>query len=172
MAFANYTIVGVFSDRGQAQQAIRELRGAGFGEDQIGVLARGHEERPVSETREDKGNQWEEGAVTGAITGAGIGGLWALGIAAGLLPGIGPVIAGGILGAVLASAAGGAAVGGILGALIGLGIPEEEARYYEQEFHAGRTLVTVKTDGRFDEAVDILRRNGASLRMAGTAASR
>jgi hypothetical protein len=55
-----------------------------------------------------------------------------------------PAIAGGILATVLASAAGGAAVGGALGALIGFGIPAEEARYYENEFLAGRALVTVK----------------------------
>jgi uncharacterized protein (TIGR02271 family) len=62
---------------------------------------------------------------------------------------------------VLASAAGGAAVAGIVGALIGLGIPEEEARYYEGEVKAGRTLVTVKADNRYAEAEAILRRYGA-----------
>jgi uncharacterized protein (TIGR02271 family) len=100
-----------------------------------------------------------------------VGALWALGIAAGMLPAIGPVIAGGLLASVLASAAGGAAVGGILGALVGLGIPEEEAKYYEGEFRAGRTLVTVKADGRYDEARAILSRHGAyDVKSRGTAA--
>jgi hypothetical protein len=71
------------------------------------------------------------------------------------------MIAGGILASVLASAAGGAALGGILGALVGLGIPEDEARYYEREIHVGRTLVTVRAPGRADEAREILRLHGA-----------
>jgi flagellar motility protein MotE (MotC chaperone) len=50
---------------------------------------------------------------------------------------------------------------GLIGALIGLGIPEEEARYYEGEFQAGRTLVTACPEGRREEAADILRRHGA-----------
>jgi hypothetical protein len=78
-----------------------------------------------------------------------------------VLPAIGPVIAGGVLASVLASAAGAATVGGILGALIGLGVPENEARVYEREFHAGRTLVTVRADGRYDQIRTILRRHGA-----------
>ena len=44
--------------------------------------------------------------------------------------------------------------------LIGLGIPREEAEFYEGEFRAGRTLVTVKTEGRGAEAQSILRRHG------------
>ena len=57
--------------------------------------------------------------------------------------------------------AAGAAAGGLLGALIGLAIPEEDARYYQTEVETGRTLVTVQAGGRYAEAVDILRSNGA-----------
>jgi hypothetical protein len=101
------------------------------------------------------------GSLTGSVVGAGAGGLWALGIAAGILPGIGPVIAGGLLASILASAALGAAAGGVAGALIGLGISEEDASYYEGEFKAGRTVITVKAAGRFEEARSILREAGA-----------
>lgn len=153
-------VVGVFDDRARAQKAVEELRRSGFWEDQVGVLARGNEKSEFTNAVET-GSKWEEGAITGAVTGASVGGLWALGIAAGMLPAVGPVIAGGILASVLASAAGGAAVAGVIGALIGLGIPEDEAQYYEGEFQAGRTLVTVKADGRSDEVRSILRRHGA-----------
>jgi hypothetical protein len=71
------------------------------------------------------------------------------------------VIAGGTLATILANAAGGAAIGGVIGALTGAGIPEDEARYYQNEFEAGRTIVTVKADKRCDEAMMILRRHGA-----------
>jgi hypothetical protein len=55
-----------------------------------------------------------------------------------------------------------AAVGGALGTLVGLGVPEHEARYYEPELHAGRTLVSVRAPGRYEEASAILRRHGAA----------
>jgi uncharacterized protein (TIGR02271 family) len=74
------------------------------------------------------------------------------------LPAIGPAIAGGTLAAILASAATGAAAAGLAGALIGLGIPKEEAEYYEGELRAGRTIVTVQAGDRYDEAASILRR--------------
>jgi hypothetical protein len=79
-------------------------------------------------------------------------------VATGLIPGIGPVFATGLLVGVLGGAAAGAAAGGVLGTLIGLGIPEEKARHYEQEFLAGRTLVAVQAEGRGGEALVILRR--------------
>ena len=99
--------------------------------------------------------------MVGAVAGAGTGALWALGISAGLVSGIGPAVAGGLLASVLASAAGTAAVGGVVGALVGLGIPEDEASYYEAEFQAGRTLVSVQSMGRAAEAWDILERCAA-----------
>jgi len=154
------TVVGVFEDRAKAQQCVNELRQAGFREDQIGVAGR-DVDAATSTVAGDKGAHVAAGAATGAAAGAGVGALWALGIAAGVLPAIGPVVAGGLLASILASAAGGAAVVGLVGALVGLGIPEEEARYYEGEFRAGRIIVTVRADGRYDEAQAIVRRYGA-----------
>jgi uncharacterized protein (TIGR02271 family) len=108
-----------------------------------------------------------EGAAIGAATGAGVGALWAIGIAAGLLPAIGPVIAGGMLASILASAAGGAAVGGIVGALVGLGVPEEDAEFYESEVEGGRTIVTVRAGTRDKLAEEIIERhNGFERRPA------
>src|SRR4051812_32292672 len=101
------TVVGVFHDRGRAQAAVRELRQAGFREDQIGVVAPGHEGAEATAT-EQKGSHVAEGAGIGVAAGAGVGALWALGIVAGFLPAIGPAVAGGIFASILASAAGGA----------------------------------------------------------------
>jgi hypothetical protein len=47
------------------------------------------------------------------------------------------------------------------GALVGIGVPKEEAEYYEGEFKSGRTIVTVRPEGRYDEAVEVLQRFGA-----------
>ena len=150
--------VGVFSDRAQAQQAVAELKRNGFTENEIGVTSR-HEEGTVAGDSEAGGTKADEGAVAGLAAGAGVGALWGLGILAGVIPGIGPAIAGGTLGVLLSSAAAGAATAGLAGALIGLGIPEEDATFYQDEFKAGRSIVTVK-GSRSVEAAAILNRFG------------
>jgi hypothetical protein len=153
------TIVGVFEDQAHARAAVSELRHLGFREDQIGVLSHDRGTGTNTAAESEKGAHVAEGAGAGMAAGAGVGALWALGIAAGVLPAIGPVIAGGILASVLASAAGTAAAGGVLGGLVGLGIPEEEAHYYEGEFKSGRTLVSIRAVGRYDEAMAVVRRH-------------
>jgi hypothetical protein len=158
------TIIGVFNIPRNAQHAVQELRRAGFRDDHLGVVSHGEESpamEPASSTDDVGASAVGAAAVTGSVVGAGAGSLWALGIAAGILPGIGPVIVGGLLASILASAALGAATGGVAGALVGLGIPEEDARFYEDEFKAGCTVVTVKASGRFEEARTILREAGA-----------
>jgi len=153
------TVVGVFQDRHHAQQAVSELRRAGFHDEQIGVAGRDYEATDKAAEISDKGTKAAAGAATGLAAGAGLGALWGMGIIAGLLPAIGPAIAGGTLAAILSSAAAGAAAASLVGALIGLGIPEEEAKFYDTEFQSGRTIVTVRADGRYDEALNILRKH-------------
>lgn len=158
------TVIGVFKDRGQAQQAVSELKRAGFREDQIGVTAPGDGDGDGHATRgktETQGTHASQGAVAGLTAGAGVGALWGLGIVAGVVPAIGPAIAGGTLAAILSSAGAGAAAAGLAGTLIGFGIPEEEAEYYEGEFRSGRTIVSVHADGRESEARNILQRLGS-----------
>jgi uncharacterized protein (TIGR02271 family) len=157
------TVVGVFDDHRSADAAINELRRDGFRADQIGVASRRAEGEATEGTTAtaEEGSHTGTGAAIGIAAGAGVGGLVGLGIVAGIIPALGPIIAGGTLAAILANAAGGAAIGGVIGALTGAGIPEEEAKYYQSEFEAGRTIVTVKADGRYDEAMAILRRHGA-----------
>jgi hypothetical protein len=156
--FQRVMVVGVFHDRRSAELAVNELRRLGFGDERIGVAARDGE--PVASTAAE-GSQWETGAATGAVAGGATGTLLGIAVAAGLIPGVGPAIAGGLLGGLLASAATGAVAGSLLGALIGLGVPEEEAAYYQGEFEAGRVLVTVKADDRAAEVRSVLRQHGA-----------
>ena len=49
---------------------------------------------------------------------------------------------------------------GITDSLENLGLPEQEATFYNQEFEAGRTVVMVMTNDRQQEAYDILRSHG------------
>jgi uncharacterized protein (TIGR02271 family) len=154
------TVVGVFHDRADADRAVDELRRAGIRNDQIGIVAKG-DERTGDGVVADEGSEAGSGAVAGMVAGAGLGGLVGLGIVAGVIPVLGPIIAGGTLATILANAAGGAAIAGIAGALIGAGIPEHEAEYYQSEFEAGRTLVTVHCNGDAGNVMAILRRHNA-----------
>lgn len=176
MQHQSRAVVGVFSDASKAQQAVQALRNAGFTEDQIGVIGRDARRTTATADDDDTSESYAaEGAATGLAAGAGLGALWGLGILAGVMPVIGPAIAGGALAAVLSSAAAGAAAAGLAGALVGMGIPKDEAEYYESEFQAGRTLVTVNAPGRETEARGILQRFGAhdrsSAEMSGTTTS-
>jgi len=165
------TVVGVFADHASADRAVDELKRAGFRDDQIGVASRHADTATTTATAADTDDSHAgSGALTGALAGAGLGALAGLGILSGMIPVIGPAIAGGTLGIILSNAAGGAAVAGLVGALIGAGIPEEEAHYYNTEFEAGRTIVTVKAEARAAEATTILRRHGATdMQTSGTA---
>lgn len=157
-------VVGVFNDQSDAEQAIRELKRAGFQDDQIGVAARQVAEpftTKIEDLRHPQGESYvAEGAVTGIAAGAGLGALAGLAILAGLLPPIGPAIAGGTLAVILSSAAAGAAAVGLAGALAGLGVSHDEAEFYESEFQAGRIVVAVTAGDRNDEARAIIRRYG------------
>jgi hypothetical protein len=152
------TVVGIFEHREDADRAVQDLRRAGVRDDDIGFAVRGG--KPAADEKDIHGTVAGDGAATGMLTGGVLGGL--VGAAAsGLIPGFGPVIAAGILSTILGGAAVGAAAGGMLGALMGLGIPEDEARYYQREFEAGRVIITVRASARYDEADRILRSHGA-----------
>ena len=148
--------VGVFDDRSDAELAAQDLRAKGFTDDSIGYAWRDEAGKTHTE-----GNKAGEMAASGAGTGAVLGGLIGAGAAL-LIPGIGPVVSGGLLATALAGGATGAVVGGvsggITGALVGMGIPEDEAKYYGDQVKEGRTLMTVKADDRFSDASDIVRR--------------
>jgi len=150
------TVVGVFYDRAEAERAVADLKRAGFRANDISVVVKRRDDEV-----EVSGTPIAAGAATGAAVGAGAAALASLGMTFGVIPIIGPILAVGPLAAALISAAGGAAAGGLVGALAGLGISESEAGYYEGEVKSGRTLVTVKADGRYDEAWTILNRFGA-----------
>jgi uncharacterized protein (TIGR02271 family) len=163
----NGTIVGLFHNQADAERAIQRLKEAGFSEDQIGVALRDRDRQ--RELVKDTGTQVAEGAATGALGGGILGGVLGLlaGVGALAIPGIGPIIAGGTLASTLAGAGIGAAAGGLLGALVGMGVPEEDARHFDEGFRAGGTLVTVNAGTRADAARECLYESGADLGSMG-----
>jgi len=151
------TTVGVFETRDAAERAVADLRAAGYRDDQISLIAKDSSGKAGS--TDGSGTHVTEGAAIGAAAGAGAAALVSLGMTFGVIPVIGPVLAVGPLAAALISAASGAAAAGVAGALIGWGVPDEDARYYEGEVHAGRYLVTVEC-GQGDDARELLNRHG------------
>jgi hypothetical protein len=129
-----------------------------------------HQEQPASADLRDL--QTEQSATPTGSTIEDSGGIAAGGLAGGVvgavgsalfIPGIGPAIAGGVLGMAIVGAAVGGITGGFLGALIRIGIPEDKARYYEQEFKAGNIIMTIRprSDEQEQQIADILHRYGA-----------
>lgn len=165
-------IIGVFASRQDAEGAIDELHEADYEAKDISIVTRSRED---AEILEDRGSSnVAEGAVSGATTGGVIGGIAGLliGIGAIAVPGIGALLIGGPLAAALgltgaaattvSGAATGALAGGLIGALIGLGVPEEDARIYEDRVKEGGILVAVPTrGGNVGEVRTILEDNGA-----------
>lgn len=147
----------------QAEQIVNNLSAAGFSTNDISVLF--PDKGTTHEFSHEKNTKAPEGAVTGAATGGVLGGTLGLlaGIGALAIPGVGPLIAAGPLLAAMSGAAAGATVGGIAGGLIGLGIPEIEAKRYENRVNEGNILISVHAvDGdEVNRAKEILKAAGA-----------
>ena len=153
----------IAKSRAQAEQIVENLQSSGFSSSEISVLL------PDTEGKHDMGHvkasKAPEGATTGAATGGVTGGVLGLlaGIGALAIPGVGPFIAAGPIMAALSGTAIGATTGGIVGGLIGLGIPEFEAKRYEDKLKTGNYLIAVHAhDGdEEDRAEAIFKQAGA-----------
>lgn len=165
-------IIGVFSTREEAETAIDELHDANYQAKDISVVTQSKEDAHALE--DHGGSKVAEGAVSGATTGGVIGGIAGLliGIGAIAVPGLGALLIGGPLVAALgitgaaattiSGAATGALAGGLIGALVGLGVPEEDARIYEERVKDGGILVAVPVrSGNTSDVRTILEDNGA-----------
>ncbi len=162
--------VGAFSSRNDLEYALRELRDAGFDMNKVSAIARNNDtgnKLAGVETTEHVGNQADEGASTGALTGGVFGGITGLLVGLGSLavPGVGPILLAGEIATTLvttvAGAGIGAATGGLLGALVGLGIPEEQAKVYNQRIERGDYLLVLDgTEAEINRAEAIVRNRG------------
>jgi len=160
-------IIGLFNTQVMANSALRDLRANGFAEENLGLVVKDLEHGGVLSTAEAdmalRPERVTEDAVAGGLLGGAIGAFLAVSGAL-VIPGIGPFIAGGILVTLL-----GGGAGWLVGGLAGLGIPEEDARYYQEQVESGRALVTVLAGDREEDAVRILLRHGGEVnRLGGT----
>jgi hypothetical protein len=136
------TITALFDTREAADYALYKLDQSGFTQDQVSLL--------VSEETRGKhfGIVEDDKSDEGAVAGAAIGGLTAalyVGLASAgafFIPGLNLVVSGALIGS-LAGLGAGAAAGGLIGALVGAGIPEHEAKVYEERVRKGGILVAI-----------------------------
>jgi len=142
---SNKSVYAIATSESQANRIVDGLTNSGFSANDISVLF--PDKSTTHEFSHEKNTKAPEGAVTGAATGGVLGGALGLlvGIGALAIPGVGPLIAAGPLLTALSGAAAGATVGGITGGLIGLGIPEIEAKRYENRIAEGNILISVLT---------------------------
>jgi hypothetical protein len=146
MAGKNTAVFGIYPSRAEVEEAVDQLRAAGFRGTDVSVLF--SDNQGTKDFAHEKHTKAPEGATTGAATGGAIGGTVGLliGIGALAIPGLGPFIAAGPIMAALAGLGVGTAVGGIAGGLVGFGIPEYEAKRYEGRIKKGGYLVSVHCD--------------------------
>lgn len=163
MAGKNTAAFGIYSTRTSVENAVEELKAAGYRNTDISVLF--PENIGTKDFAHEKHTKAPEAATTGAGTGAVVGGAlgWLAGIGALAIPGLGPFIAAGPIMAALAGAGVGGAMGGVVGALVGMGIPEYEAKRYEGRIKSGGILLSVHCDNSewTRRAKDILKSTGA-----------
>ncbi|SFJ78997.1 Heat induced stress protein YflT [Halobacillus dabanensis] len=157
-------IGGVFSKVGHAEKAINDLQHHGYGSNDISVFARDKSKVNVLEEEMDtsvtsnkggRGKNAGKGAGLGAVSGGALGGIGGLVTGLGLLaiPGIGQIAAAGPIAASLTGAGVGAGGGGIVGALVGAGMPERDARQYEDHLKAGKIIVIVEATDKLRDKV-------------------
>ncbi|MBM7623460.1 hypothetical protein [Sporohalobacter salinus] len=169
------SVIGVFDSQEQAEKVLQELKGSGYSEEGMSLVAKEDENaagnrQQGEETGEGMGydeNRTEmisedQKLTSGTTTGGAIGGVAGLLAGAGTLaiPGVGPIIAAGPIAAGLS----GAAAGGLTGALVDYGIPKEVSKDYKEQIRGGNMLAIyegVRNEEEVTEIATIMQRNGA-----------
>lgn len=149
MAQGKKMLTAVFRDRVNAQTAYDRLISRGYTNSEINVLMSDSTRATyLSEGKEEKhnvGTHATEGMGVGGAIGTAVGATLAAVAAIGTslaIPGLGLIIAGPIA-AALAGGGAGAVAGGLIGAMVGLGIPESNARAYQDALKQGGVVIGV-----------------------------
>jgi len=142
-------VTAVFRTRTDAQTTYEWLRQRGYSSQEINVLmSEGtHAAFLSTEAKEHKLNAGSEaaegvgiGGAIGTTVGATLGAILAIGSMV-AIPGLG-MVAGPIVAALMGGGAG-AVTGGLIGGLVGLGIPESNAKAYEEALRDGGVVIGV-----------------------------
>ena len=154
------TISAVFSSFPDIERAVSGLEAIGVPNQAINVIA-GNDANLHQEYLE-KAKHASKTPKEAAAAGASIGG--GLGLAAALvslaIPGVGTILAGGAIVSLLAGLTVGAA-GGLISALFSMGVPHEEAPFYEEAVRRNELLLVAEVDEPVEvEAVELMKTYG------------
>lgn len=150
-------VIGTFSSREAAGEAIDRLLLSGFPIAQVFLLGQNSSEIPENSPTSKLASD-SFGTVTGTATGLKkgivlgnlVGGTTGLLLGAGLvaLPGVGQLMLSSAIAFVLLSGGVCTAAGGLTGALIGLGLTSEQAKKYSRQVSQGSFLVVIEGTAR------------------------
>ncbi len=140
----SHIVTATFKNRQSYEDAIRRLEDIGVKHDQISMVVT--DETRHNHFKIEDASKVDEGTAAGAAVGGLLGTALSLLTAAGVMviPGVNLVVAGSLV-AALAGLGAGAVTGGLVGGLIGAGIPEHEAKLYEEEIKSGGVLLAVRS---------------------------
>lgn len=149
---------GVFPNAKAVEAELHDLQDMGFSEKDISIFAQDESQLEnidqmvdsddVTTNTEDRGSNAGKGLGWGALSGGVLGGLAGL-LAGGVaitIPGAAPLAVAGAGATGLLGAGAGAVGGGIVGVLVGAGLPEEQAKEFEQFIEDGKIVVLVKVN--------------------------
>jgi hypothetical protein len=158
------SVVAVFSKHTAAEDAIKELKDAGYDVKKLAVVGRDYQSEEDVVGFYNKGDRMKYWGKWGAFWG----GLWGLLLGAAFLivPGVGPVVAAGsIVASIISALEGAVVVGGLsaLGAgLYSLGIPKNSVVTYELSIKAGKfILIAHGSEAEVARAREVLKTSGA-----------
>lgn len=160
------TIAGIFSSTEEAERAFSELQTeAGFGAEDLVLLAPGSSSKELDAVPTDEGEQPGMGRAIGGVVGGAVG-LAAGSVVANLfLPGIGTILAVGLgAGALgIGGAVAGAASGDAIENQLSPGLPKDELFFYEDALRQCRAVLigTSKDDEVVEKGRAVIKRNGA-----------
>lgn len=150
MATRQRMVTAMFRDRINAERAFDWLHAHGYPDSEINVLMSDKTRATYYAAPEtgkiSSGTKAEQGmgigGAIGTITGAALAAVAMIGANI-AIPGLGGLIIAGPLAGALAGGGAGALAGGIIGALVGWGIPEDNARAYQEALRSGGVVIGV-----------------------------
>src|SRR6266702_397404 len=156
-------VFGVYSARASAETAADALVSAGFSSSDICALMPGNIAGTYTETESKRKSHEPVGRRATSAQGIFSGTLdVSVGLGMLAIPGLGPMVGESTLKAGLASLGVDSAVGDVAKALIHMGVPELEAKRYEDRLERGAILLAMRCDSDVLSYVKaILKRTGA-----------
>lgn len=157
MTHIKQTLVATFDHQDAAERALSQLHDAGFGAQELSILAKDPRRLKEVEAEFVEGNLMEDAGKVGGIFGGVLGAL--AGLVGVVIPGVGPILATGAILSVLCGTAVGAAAGGLIGGLAGMGVPQTEAEIFVKSIGEDKILLVISAGPeRILEAKQIIAR--------------